>query len=325
MPDEVENMAYYGATPWHKLGVPVQGAMTAKEAIVLAGLDWEVDVYPALIGNVPIKDGPSTSADFIKDKFVIARGTDGEVYNVVSSKYVPIQNWQCFEFFDAVVQSDAAKYHTAGSLKKGGVIWMLAKLNGIVEIANERVDKYLLLTNSHNGSFALQMFWTPIRVVCNNTLSTALQGKGGQTFYSRHTTNIQSRVDSAQEILGLATKFYDMWTEEAEKLAIERLLEKDIPAFLKASFGYEQDQDLQELRQPTIDAMERVKELVYVGAGMQNPAIQGTKWAGYNALAEYIDHEKIGKGGSDDSRLNSAWFGVGSEIKKRGWDHLLRN
>ena len=129
-----ESIAYAGQPPWHGVGTPVEGAMTAKEAIQHAKLDWEVLLYPCFIGDTPCKDGESEYSIVMDDRFVLARDYDQRVYNIVSSRYRPIQNYECFEFFDSVVQSDAAKYHTVGSLRGGAVVWLLAKLNGVVEV-----------------------------------------------------------------------------------------------------------------------------------------------------------------------------------------------
>jgi len=314
MTHEVESMFYTKETPWHGLGKYLDNPATAQEAITMAELDWEVELSPVMVEDKVIEEFNA-----------VRRIKDGRVYCIVRNRYSPIQNKEAFDFFDNVVGSGQAIYHTAGSLKDGARIWILAKLGDSIGIKGEQVDKYICLSNSHDGSMALQMFWTPIRVVCSNTLAMAESARIGQRFYTRHTTRYNDRMIVAQEVLGFANKFYNQWTEQADILANNQLKPAELPLLLNTAFGYEKGIPMEEVYQPVQRDMEVVVRLLETGRGMDNPDIRGTKWAAFNATAEYVDYYRKPRGGKPDNRLNSSWFGAGAKIKERAWNHLLKS
>lgn len=151
-------MMFYGETPWHGLGTRLDNPATAAEAIVAAALDFSVDLEA-----ITTTDGVP-----VPQRKAVMRADSGDVLGVVGNSYIPIQNAEAFAFLDSVVAEGEVRYHTAGALGKGERIWMLAKLPGHIRIKNsdDVTDKYLLLSNSHDGSAALRVFFTPIRVVC---------------------------------------------------------------------------------------------------------------------------------------------------------------
>jgi len=318
MPAEVETMFYAGETPWHGLGTKLDHIATSEEAIVAAGLDWEVEMYGVYTRTT------DPTFQVVPGYFATTRKTDNKVFGVMKSRFKPVQNREAFTFFDNVVGEKLAIYHTAGSLKEGAIVWILAKLPGNFSIKGDQVDKYLLLTNSHDGSRAVQMFYTPIRVVCWNTLQMA-DSTASARFYMRHTTMVMNRIAQAQDILGIANKFYRDWHGQAEHLALLQLPAPQVPLLLKAAFTGNSETKMEDIWIPVKNAMEKAEELIYVGRGQDNPKIQGTAWQAYNGIAEYVDYYKKPRGKNpNDSRLNSAWFGTGNDIKKRAWDYLLK-
>lgn len=331
MPAELETMFYYGETPWHGLGTPVEKALTAQEAIVAAGLDWIVDVIPVY------HDWKGVKVE-IENRVATRRATDGRVLGMFQSdRYTPVQNKEAFGFFDSVVGTGDAKYHTAGSLNDGKKIWMLAKLNGTgpISIKGDEVDKYLLLMNGHDGSLALKMFFTPVRVVCMNTLMAAEAGaRRVETFYARHMGNITGKMEQAREILGMTIKFFDKFTEQATKMATLQLPAPQLPKLLAAAFGTtgairpENVVNLSDIgSERRVNEMEKVQALFEgSGKGLDNPGIKGTKWAAYNAVVEFVDYAKQVRGDNpDDNRLYSVWLGGGQRIKTKAWDYLVKN
>ena len=174
MSANVESMMYHGERPWHKLGKPLDHPATATEAITAAGLDWSVTLSPCYAGG----EGDEVDAPKylpIAGKRAVVRTDRQLAIGVVGTRYRPIQNTDAFGFFDAVVGEGKAIYETAGSLNDGRRIWMLARVPGDIWVADEdNVKKYLLLCNSHDGGSPLRALFTPIRVVCENTLRAAL-------------------------------------------------------------------------------------------------------------------------------------------------------
>lgn len=314
MSHEVESMAYAGAVPWHGLGTKVKGMMTAQEALVAAGLDWEVELVN-LFGEWDASIHP------LETYRAVRRIKDSKVYGVVGAKYEPIQNRNAFNFFDEVIGTGQAVYETAGSLQEGRRIWILANMKGAIGIKGDEVKRFITLTNSHDGTMALQMFWTPIRVVCMNTLRMALS-QARESFYCRHTLNAPDRIAAAREILGLANKFYEEWKRQALRLATLALPAPQVPLLLKAAFNYPEDKRMEEIYDPMRVQMDKAKELIYTGRGQDNPKIQGTAWQAYNGIAEYADYYRPYRSDAPDARLNGAWFGGGMDMKKRAWEFV---
>ncbi len=330
MSAEVESMFYYGETPWHKLGKEVPNTLTAEEAIVAAGLDWDVE-------KVNIFHNFKGSKVKIENKQAIRRSTDGRILGVMSPHYSPVQNRDAFRFFDSVAGTGEAKYHTAGSLRDGQRIWMLAKLDGKkgpMNIKGDEVDKFLLLLNGHDGVIALKMLFTPVRVVCQNTLTAAEAGaKRIETFYARHLGNIQGKMDVAREILGLSVKFYDTFEEIATRLAMVQLPPGDLPKLLVAAFQTtgavraEDAIDFSTFGKKQQGEMERVVALFGgEGKGLDREGIRGTKWAAYNAVVEYVDYAKQFRDvkNAADNRLENIWLSGGQRIKQKAWDFLTK-
>ena len=319
MAHEVETMMYVGEIPWHKQGTPLQDIATAEEAIIASGLDWDVELRKIY------QETKSGTISEVPGKYALARVTDDLVYGVYGKQYSPMQNRKGFTFFNDVVGNDDAKYVAAGSLRKGAIIWILAELKGSRGVKGEEVKQYLILANSHNGEFALQMWWTPIRVVCMNTLKMAMS-RDTQRFYSRHTKGMDSRVDQAQMILGVGNAYFEEFERQANILANRQMNSEKLEAMLKHVFNWEEvviPVGKEKVLVPTRkeERMGDVMSLFEHGKGMDNPDIRGTMWAGYNAVAEFTDHQKEYR----TDPVYGLWFGSGAALKDRAWNWCLTN
>ena len=194
-------LIYVGEVPWHGLGSRLDAPATPPRRSTPPGLDLEVGLSP-----LATADGTP-----VPRKKAVVRRDNGEVIGVVGNGYVPVQNREAFGFLDAVAADGAVRYHTAGSLRRGERIWLLGKLPGQIRVrgSEDLTEKYLLLSNSHDGSSALRVFFTPIRVVCANTLAMADRGGKGEGIAIRHQGNLPAKIREAQEVLGLARRYYD--------------------------------------------------------------------------------------------------------------------
>jgi phage/plasmid-like protein (TIGR03299 family) len=313
----IESNFYAGERPWHGLGVPVVTEQTSENAIVLAGLDWTVSTQP-----VVSKVGGSDVA--IPDYRAVVRDTDKSVLGVVGTRYRPIQNKDAFSFFDEVVGGKQAIYHTAGSLDGGRRIWLLAKLPGEIIIPgkkDENIEKFLLLTNSHDGTSAARMFFTPTRVVCQNTLTMALRGFNANEGISiRHTANATSRIEEAKRALGLAVEYYDGFEKKVHNLIDAKFSQKQMEKLTEVLFPAAND-DV-----PTRTQNTRATVLDLFDFGMGHKDIRGTAWAAYNAVAEFTDHHRStrtdGSTTEQESRMSAIWFGTGRTLKAKAFSHI---
>lgn len=246
---------------------------------------------------------------------------------VVGEQYQPIQNKEAFSFFDSVVGGGQAIYHTAGSLGQGERVWILAKLPEIIRVTVEDVvEEFLLLTNSHNGWSSLWMFFTSIRVICQNTLNSALARRPELRSGIRiqHSGEIKHKVSEAQRALGLAAEFYSEFAEVAELCRKQELAMKQLDAYLKAVVPDSKDGKVSTRAQNVRQEMTRLFE---TGNGNTLPGVRGTLWAALNAVAEYADYVRIprAKDPADraSNRLGGIWFGSGAALKARAWDQAL--
>jgi phage/plasmid-like protein (TIGR03299 family) len=193
----------------------------------------------------PVKTKINRKRQIVPNTYATIRTDTSEVLGVVGGKYLPIQNRDAFAFFDALVGSDEAIYHTAGVLGKGERIWVLAKLPTYIRVGkNDIVDKYLLLTNSHDGSAVVRAKLTPIRVVCQNTLSAALGGSE-QEVRIRHTVNAQHRLEEGHKLLGLTNQLYAQLDTIFNRMALRKVTEKQLLDYVKALVPSNEDAKFQ--------------------------------------------------------------------------------
>lgn len=319
MSANVETMAYHGEVPWHGLGTPVDHVMHAEEAIVAAGLDWEV-LRAKVHYGIPSGDTFKMVEDTGHKAFV--RSTDHKLMYVGSDNYTPLQNREAFSFFDQIVGDKEAIYHTAGSLNGGKQVWILAKLPGTIKVLKDDVtEQYLLLANGHDGLTAVQVRFTPVRVVCQNTLNAALTGMGN-TYTIRHTPGLTARFEEARKALSIAQTYYERLEEQ-----LKALTKVKVDAELTRQFGARLIPDpkpsntRKEAEQVWMEATaerrrKMFEELVETGLGTEIKGVKGTAYGLYQAACELVDHHWTQKA-SANSRTTSIWFGEGLTVKNR--------
>lgn len=219
MSANVETMFYVRNTPWHGLGIKVDEALTSKEALVAAGLDWNVTQKDVMTDYYNVIDGYKANI----------REFDGKVLGVVSDRYKIVQNVDAFNFTDNLIDHGVT-YETAGSLQEGKRIWLLAKLPDSYRLADEKVDPYIVFSNSHDGSGAIKAAMTPVRVVCNNTLNLALSD-AKRIWSTVHTGDIMMKLDEARHTLLQAGLYMGKLQREAEMLSLIRLTDRKVMQF----------------------------------------------------------------------------------------------
>lgn len=220
MPANVETMFYVRETPWHGLGINVNEAPKSEEALKVAGLDWTVNQTQIFTNeNMLI---PNYKAN--------VRNTDGKILGVVTDRYKVVQNKEAFSFTNSLL-GQGVQYETAGSLQEGKKVWLLAKMPEEFKILDDEITPYLVFFNSHDGSGAIKVAMTPVRVVCQNTLNLALN-TAKRIWTTNHTGNIESKLIEATRTLYLANEYMNHLGNEAFTLSKIKLNDKKVLDFI---------------------------------------------------------------------------------------------
>ena len=295
----VETMAYAGETPWHGLGVPVLNDLTPDQMLVKAGLDWTVDKIPAFvrIGEQLVPTGQSA----------LVRSSDNKILSNISEDWNPVQNHTAFEFFKDFVDAGDMEMHTAGSLREGKNVWALAKVKDSFEIlGGDRVDSYLLFSNPHEDGKCIDIRFTPIRVVCNNTLTLSLGTSSDLFVRLNHRRSFDGEL--VKRTLGVASTKMNTYKEVAEHLSTKNFTGESLTEYLQSVFPAmsTKAKDTKILSRPAQQAF----QVLETQPGAEYGA--GTFWQAFNAVTYTVDHLL---GHSPDTRLQSAWYGSNRQRK----------
>ena len=273
MPALVETMMYNRTVPWHGLGTKVDEAPTSADALRLAGLDWNVEQK-----NIQLCGGskvPGYKAN--------VRSTDGKVLGVVGDRYRIVQNADAFEFTDSIIGGDV-RYETAGSLNGGKKIWLLAKLPE-TEIVGDKTEPYLCFSNTHDGSGAVRVCMTPIRVVCNNTLNLALDS-AKRAWSVRHTGSLQSKMHEARTCLRMANTYMGALAEKADRMANTAITRDQLNMILDELFPV--DEHSTEREKQNVKKLRDEYMVCYFAPDLIK--FRDTAWGAYNAMSDMITH-----------------------------------
>jgi phage/plasmid-like protein (TIGR03299 family) len=310
MSHEIESMAYFGYRPWHGLGTALGEADLYDWPIASqkAGLDWEVELVPLLTADTQAK----------VTHRAVRRTTDARVLGVVGPRYAPLQNKDAFAWFQPFLDAREAALHTAGSLRHGSRIWVLAKLNRepLVIAEGDMVEKFLLLSHGHDGSLAVRCGFTPVRVVCANTLAMAHGADASKLIRVKHTKEVLENLVSVREVMDLANQQFEATAEQYRRLARKSINHDDLRKYVKRVLKADEDNASTRLK----NIAEVIARLAETGRGNELPSIRGTYWSAYNGVSEWLTHER---GRSGDNRLNSLWFGDGAVTNRHALEVAL--
>ena len=236
MAANVETMFYVREVPWHGLGTRVMNAPTSKEALGLAGLDWQVVQEPIYTETEELIEGYKANV----------RDSDRKVLGVVTDRYKVIQNEEAFAFTDELL-GEGVRYETAGSLQGGKKVWLLAHMPHEYIISGERISPYLVFSNTHDGSGAIKVALTPIRVVCNNTLNLALS-TAKRSWSMIHTGDIKGKMEEAKNTLFMAEKYMDELGKEFEKMKMHTLTDTKVMQYIEELLPVDEGATQQQIR-----------------------------------------------------------------------------
>lgn len=271
----VESGVFVGSVPpWVGLGQKVDEALTSEQALEMAGLNWQVVQKPVqIIGGKAI---PNVKAN--------VRDTDGQFLGMVTDRYRIVQNSEAFAFTDMLL-GEGVRYETAGSLASGKRVWMLARMDS-VNICGDNVEPYLVFTNSHDGTGAVKVAVTPIRVVCQNTLTLALSN-ASRTWSTKHTGDIQSKLDDARNTLQLASTYMQELEKQADELTQIVVVAPQFADFVKKMFPLKEDASERQIANVERQRM-ALADLYNHKEDIQR--FHGTAYGVINAVADYMVH-----------------------------------
>lgn len=316
MSHEVEKMVFAGATPWHGLGTEIDDATNFWDAFKLAGLDWEVETEPLYRKGA----ADQVVGEEVKAQAAV-RTSDDKVLGVVGPRWTPLQNRDAFKVFEPLIDSGDMRLHTAGSLRGGERVWVLCQLGleNTEIVPNDEIAKFALLSNGHDGKLAVHFGFTPIRVVCANTEAMARSSKASKLIRIRHHRFVKNNVEKLRDIMNLADQEFEATAEQYRFLASKQINASDLHKYVKIVLDVQQQED-DDLSTRTKNIIGKVEEFFLIGKGNDMPGVNGTYWAAYNGVTEYLNYEK---GRTNENRMDSLWFGQNGNLSQKALDTAL--
>jgi phage/plasmid-like protein (TIGR03299 family) len=303
----VETMAYAGELPWHGLGVKVIDDLTPEQMMEKAGVNWSVEKQDL------VTSGGST----VKSKQALVRSSDGLVLDVVGKGWNPVQNADAFNFFEEYVRAGDMQMHTAGSLNDGKMVWALAKTNESFELFNGDVtENYFLFSNPHEFGKAIDIRMTPIRVVCNNTLTLSLSQESDKMLKVNHRKEFD--VAEVKEQMGIAREKMEQYKTMAEFLGSKRYTSENIVEYFNEVFGSIAKEKIDGVTPFTSNNAKNAMEYLDTQPGAN--FAQGSFWNAFNTVTYMTDHVQ---GRSNDGRMTSSWYGRNRRVKLKALDKAL--
>jgi phage/plasmid-like protein (TIGR03299 family) len=317
-------MAYVGARPWHGLGQLLQPGASLDTWIKAARLDWTALKLPSLY---EMPEGHRLAGrPIVSPNYHIVRSDNGASLGVMSDRYQPVQPSEVMTFFrDFILTDPRFQLETAGALKGGGVIWALARFEGDIMAGGDRHAAYVLLTTSYNGTLATTAQATMVRVVCNNTLTASIYGRGTAATvkvpHSRKWTDAVQR--DAHERLEEVARGFSRYSALADALRVARMT-KDQTEALFRSLVFRGDDATKDASTKSKNAFDALFASYVTTANETEP---GTGWTALNAVTRYVDHDRSTRrtGGVSDSdaRMASSFYGSGARLKAEAIDRLV--
>jgi phage/plasmid-like protein (TIGR03299 family) len=297
-----------GMAAWHGLGTVVEGTMTAAEALGLANLNWEVALRPSLF------EDENGNLHEVPNRFAVVRSSDQKPFEVVSGTYVPVQNVEAFSFFDSVVdRTGEAHYSTAGALGGGKHVFLSAKIGETFTVAGQDAhDLYIMITNSHDAKHSFTAIVTPIRVVCRNTMTFALD-TARHRMSLRHTESIKGKVQQAREVLDMAYKYQEEFEHEVEALSSISMNTDKFTEVISGLFP----EDKKTTNRYIDDLVG-----IWIHETTVNDAFgNGTGWGALNSVTYWTDHVKASR--TAEARFKSVIGGSAEKFRNDVRDRVL--
>lgn len=327
MSHEIETMAWTNEVPWHGLGVEMDPDATPMEWLNASGLNWTVERIP-MEATLPNGERVVVQGTSANEYGVLVRNRESEydVFGPIGPDWIPVQNSQVFEFLKRFCDAGSMKMETCGSLKNGTEVWALCKFSDDFEpIAGDPIKGYLLFHSCHVWGKGNQIRVTPIRVVCNNTLTMALRlkGEGQNVVRLPHLNEFTKDVqDTAIEAMGLAKHQLERFGEAVGVLSSKKYNADTLDEFIAKLYCKSIDSE-QDIRSQFTPSAETVLEAISLAPGADLKGSKGTWWGALNGVTYHEDHMRMSYTGDGSNALRSAWFGNGAKLKNKAVDLAL--
>jgi phage/plasmid-like protein (TIGR03299 family) len=312
MPDNIEvrngqaSMVYVGEVPWHKLGKRFDKRLTVTEALIESNARYLVEKWPMHYVDPHTPDLVAYEAD---DIFATVRTDTKDALGFVGKDYTIVQNEVAFNFLNPILDAKAGIIETLGVLGNGSTAWALIRLPEMIVISKkDEIGKYVLVFNGFNGKQKIRAKYTPIRVVCENTLNMALSGLDTEVAI-RHTTNAEMALAEAHKVMGMANAVSKAIEPIYQRMALTKITDKQLLDYVAALIPIDEDSKRTTRKDNIRGEIMRLHE---AGAGAS--FTRGTLWGAFNAVTEYVDHMYSGKS-TPEQRLQAIWFGAGETLK----------
>jgi len=306
------SMAYVGETPWHGLGKRVPADVSPEQMLEAANLNWTVEKVPMFYNT--------DSGPVLTKSRALIRSTDKKLLTVINDSWNPVQNQEAFEFFNDFVAAGDMEMHTAGSLRDGRMVWAMAQIKDSFELfGGDKVEGFLLFSNPHEFGRSIDIRFTPVRVVCNNTLTLALDEKAKHAVKVNHRAKFDG--DAVKETLGIAKDRLATYKEQALYLGQKKYKKESIIEYFNRVFPSMSKDELkkQELTKAPISRQaEEAMTVLHLQPGAR--FAEGSWWQAFNTVTYMADH-KLGR--SQDSRLSSSWYGLNRAKKEKALELAL--
>lgn len=312
--DGQASMVYVGEVPWHSLGKRFTKYLTVAEALVEARANYLVEKWPMTYVDPHTTDMVAYEADNI---FATVRTDTKDAVGFVGRDYTIVQNEVAFNFLNPILDSKAGIIETMGVLGNGSMAWALIRLPEMIVVnKKDEIGKYVLVFNGFNGKQKIRAKYTPIRVVCENTLNMALKGIDTEVAI-RHTTNAEMALAEAHKVMGMARAVSQAIEPIYQRMAITKLTDKQLLDYVATLIPIDEDAK-RSTRKDNIRG--EIMRLYEAGAGASFS--RGTLWGAFNAVTEYVDHMYSGKS-APEKRLQAIWFGAGETLKVNAFNQAV--
>ncbi|MBS7565496.1 DUF945 domain-containing protein [Mucilaginibacter sp. Bleaf8] len=317
---------------WHGLGKIVEHYPTSAEAIKFAGLDYTVEKRPlfTIDSNTHCWNNEEAVPDIaVPNYFATIRSDTEQVLGVVGKDYEVVQNVNAFEFFDAIVGGgDGVLYETAGALGKGERIFITAKLPGYIRVGKDDfIEKYLFLTTSHDGFGSITAAFTPVRIVCNNTLNAAMRNHTNAVKI-RHTASAGDRLKQAHTLMGISNTMADEMQDIFNHWSTIRITDKEVKKLIQVAMVPNKEVlnnlmagKTDELSTTYTNMVDKVYEYAMSSPTQQMETTAGTLFGAYNSVTGYFQNVRNYKDG--EAKFKSITEGTAKQRAQTAFDLCL--